>query len=117
MAVGVNGEIGYIAIQESPVVMGTTVATADMTMQHLHNSTLVSPVHLAMGTTVTVTTNASLDPQTTGNFTFYPGPNPTNIKFQNIFGFWTKIFICFRGNIIGEKTEIWLIFLQISIYS
>ncbi len=66
VAVGVNGEIGYIAIQEGPVVMSTSVATTDMTMQHLHQSTLVSPVHLALGAPGTIATDAALDPQTTG---------------------------------------------------
>jgi hypothetical protein len=41
-----NGEIGYIAVAETPtVVMAPAV---DMTLQHLHTSTLVSPAHMAM---------------------------------------------------------------------
>ena len=55
-----NGEIGYIAIAEGPVVMGPTT---DMTMQHLHQSTMVSPVHLALGAA-----DPNMDPQTTGKF-------------------------------------------------
>ena len=66
VAVGVNGEIGYIAIQEGPVVMSTSVATTDMTMQHLHQSTLVSPVHLAIGAPSNIASDAPMDPQTTG---------------------------------------------------
>ena len=55
-----NGEIGYIAIAEGPVVMGPTT---DMTMQHLHQSTMVSPVHLALGAA-----DPNMDPQTTGKY-------------------------------------------------
>ena len=55
-----NGEIGYIAIAEGPVVMGPTT---DMTMQHLHQSTMVSPVHLALGAA-----DPNMDPQTTGEY-------------------------------------------------
>jgi len=71
VAVGVNGEIGYIAIQEGPVGMNTSVATTDMTMQHLHQSTLVSPVHLALGAPGNIATDPAMDPQTTGRIDFH----------------------------------------------
>jgi hypothetical protein len=42
-----NGEIGYIAVAEAPPMV--MAPTPDLTMSHLHTSTLVSPAHLAMG--------------------------------------------------------------------
>ena len=46
VAVGVNGEIGYIAVAETtPMVIAPTT---DLTMPHIHSSTLVSPAHMAM---------------------------------------------------------------------
>jgi len=63
VAVGMNGEIGYIAIAETPVVMAQT---SDMTMQHLHQSTLVSPVHLSISAPANMPAEHVMDPQTTG---------------------------------------------------
>ena len=49
MAVGVNGEIGYIAVAESaPMVIAPTT---ELSMPLIHSSTLVSPAHLAMAPT------------------------------------------------------------------
>ena len=58
-----NGEIGYIAIAETPVVMAQT---ADLTLQHLHQSAMVSPVHLSIGTPASMAAEHAMDPQTTG---------------------------------------------------
>lgn len=66
VAVGVNGEIGYIAIPEPPIAVGAAAAAADINMQHIHQSNLVSPVHRAMPMAAQPPPQSNMDPQTTG---------------------------------------------------